>query len=55
LAIGMQPDSAAQHPEKLHRNGSFVAYTVFLVFLVILLFFIDIPILDIFVNKVNFN
>ena len=54
LAIGMNPDSAAQRPEKLYRNGSFVAYTLFLASLVVFLFFFDIPILNIFVNKVQF-
>ena len=54
LAIGMKPDSAAQRPEKLYRNGGFVAYTVFLAFLVVFLFFFDIPSLEIFVDKVQF-
>lgn len=54
LAIGMKPDSAAQRPEKLYRNGRFVAYTVFLAFLIVFLFFVDIPVLDVFVNKMQF-
>lgn len=54
LAIGMKPDSAAQRPEKLYRNRRFVAYTVFLAFLVVFLFFFDIPSLEIFVDKVQF-
>lgn len=55
LAIGMKPDSAAQRPEKIYRNGGFVAYVAFLILLVVFLFFVDIPVLDIFVNKVEFN
>jgi len=50
----MKADSAVQRPEKLYRNGRFVAYTVFLAVLVVFLFFFDIPGLKIFVDKVQF-
>jgi 4-hydroxybenzoate polyprenyltransferase len=55
LAIGMNPDSAAQRPEKLYQNRGFVAYTFFLVALVIFLFFVDIPVLERLIEKVQFD
>lgn len=43
LHIAMKPHSASQTPEKLYREPAFMAYIVFLVVVVALLFFVDIP------------
>jgi len=41
--IGMQPDSAAQHPERLHRERGFMAYLVVCLAAFVLLMFTSIP------------
>jgi len=50
LALGMRPLSPAQTPEKLFREKSFVAFTVFLCLAIAALFAVDIPLLDILVE-----
>jgi 4-hydroxybenzoate polyprenyltransferase len=42
--IGMQPDSAAQHPERLHRERWFVIYTAACLVAFVLLMFTSIPV-----------
>ncbi len=41
--IGMQPDSAAQHPERLHHERGFVIYTAACLLAFVLLMFTSIP------------
>ena len=41
--IGMQPDSAAQHPERLHHERGFVIYTAACLVAFVLLMFTSIP------------
>lgn len=50
LAIAFKPDSAAQKPEKLYREKKLLAYIAVLVVILIALTFIDIPVLDYWVN-----
>jgi len=45
LRIGLKGESAAQAPEKLYRERRFMAYVAFLAIAVLMLFFIDIPVL----------
>jgi 4-hydroxybenzoate polyprenyltransferase len=54
LSIGMRPDSAAKDPEKIFRDPKFIALSVFIAALVGVLFFVDIPILHVLVNKIEF-
>ncbi|MGD0949256.1 MAG: UbiA prenyltransferase family protein [Candidatus Binatia bacterium] len=51
LAIGMKPDSAAQHPEQLYKEPRFIAYVLFVAILVTALFIIDVPSLAWFLNR----
>jgi decaprenyl-phosphate phosphoribosyltransferase len=51
LVIGMRAQSPAQHPERLYRERSFLAYVGLLGVLITLLFFIDLPWLDILVES----
>jgi 4-hydroxybenzoate polyprenyltransferase len=46
IHLGFKEDSPAQYPEKLHQSRRFVAYAVFTVTLMIILLFIDIPIIS---------
>jgi decaprenyl-phosphate phosphoribosyltransferase len=50
LIIGMRTKSAAQHPERLYRERSFVIYVVALALLITALFFIDLPWLNFLVE-----
>jgi len=50
LTIGMRTQSAAQHPERLYREKSFVAYVGALALLITLLFFVDLPWLHVLVE-----
>ena len=43
LIIGMRTQSAAQHPERLYQEKSFVLYVAALGVLITLLFFVDLP------------
>ena len=52
MAIGMRKDSVTQRPEKLYQERRFMVYLVFLGILVTMVFFIDIPWLDILLNPV---
>jgi 4-hydroxybenzoate polyprenyltransferase len=51
LVIGMRAPSVAQSPEKLYREGPFVAYVAALSVLIVLLFFIDLPWLNVLVEN----
>lgn len=51
LIIGMRAQSVAQSPEKLYREGPFVAYVVALCLLIIVLMFVDLPWLNILVEN----
>ncbi len=46
LGISMQADSAAQAPEKLYRERAFMGFAALTFIAVVLLFFINIPVLD---------
>jgi decaprenyl-phosphate phosphoribosyltransferase len=46
LWIALKPDSAAQHPEKLYREVSFIAFTTFLALFLCALFVFRIPSLE---------
>jgi len=50
LRIGLKPDSSAQHPEKLYREGFFFAYCVILAALLVVLFVWDVPLLHWFLG-----
>lgn len=53
LSIGMRADSAAKDPEKLFRDPKFIGLSVFIVALVGVLFFVDLPFLRILLNKIE--
>ena len=42
--IGMQPDSAAQHPERLHRERGFMVYLAVCLVAFVLLMFTSMPV-----------
>lgn len=50
LAIAFKPDSAAQKPEKLYREKKLLAYIAILIIILIALTFIDIPVLNYWVD-----
>ena len=50
LAIGLKRDSAAQAPEKLYRERSFMAFAAFTFLVTAALFFIDLPFLKAFME-----
>jgi 4-hydroxybenzoate polyprenyltransferase len=54
LAIGLTQASPAQHPEKLYREKRFVAFVLLLAAITVLLFFVDIPALEILMDPVSF-
>lgn len=54
LAIGMKPHSPTQNPEKLYRETGFIAYLAFLCLVVAGLFVVDLPWLEVFVEKQEF-
>jgi 4-hydroxybenzoate polyprenyltransferase len=54
LSIGMRPDSAAKDPEKIFKDPKFLALSVFIAVLVGVLFFVDIPVLHVLVDKIEF-
>jgi decaprenyl-phosphate phosphoribosyltransferase len=47
LAIGLRPESAAKDPEKIFREPRFVSFVALLCGLMAVLFFVDIPILNV--------
>ena len=51
LKIGMKPDSAAQHPERLYREKEFIAYVGVVVMVLTALVYIDIPALKWFLSN----
>lgn len=51
LKIGMKPDSAAQHPERLYHEKEFIVYVGVVVMVLTSLVFIDIPSLKWFLNN----
>jgi len=54
LAIGQKPHSPTQNPEKLYKEKKFIVYILFLCAVVMVLFFVDIPWLDILVQRVQY-
>jgi decaprenyl-phosphate phosphoribosyltransferase len=54
LAIAMKPVSSTQTPEKLYKEKKFISYVGFLVIIIVVLFFIDIPILEMFVDPLDY-
>ena len=40
---GLRKETAVENPEKLYRKGKFLLYTTFVVILIVILFFVDIP------------
>ena len=50
LIIGLRRDSAAQAPERLYQERAFVAFVGFLVALITMLFLVDIPELNMFLE-----
>lgn len=50
LHIGMRADSVTQRPEKLYTEGKFLVYVAFLAVLVTVLFFTDIPWMNVLVE-----
>jgi len=51
LKIGMKPDSAAQHPERLYHEKEFIVYVGVVVIVLTSLVYIDIPALKWFLNN----
>ena len=50
LALGLRKDSVTQRPEKLYREGRFMAFVAFLGLLFVVLTFVDMPWMAILVN-----
>lgn len=48
---GLHKDTAVENPEKLYRKWKFLLYTTFVIILIIILFFIDIPGLRLLMEK----
>jgi decaprenyl-phosphate phosphoribosyltransferase len=53
LAIGLKPNSAAQAPERLFTERVFIEYVGFVCVVVALLFYVDIPVLHILVERIG--
>lgn len=54
MEIGMREHSPTKDPEKFYREGRFMAFVVFLALVVALLMVVDIPVLNIFVERVRY-
>ena len=54
LFIAMKPVSSTQTPEKLYKEKKFISYVGFLIVIIVVLFFIDIPLLEMFVEPLKF-
>lgn len=54
LSIGLRPHSTAQAPEGLYRERAFVAYAIGLSVVILALFFIDMPWLQILTEEISF-
>ncbi|WP_200821125.1 UbiA family prenyltransferase [Oceanicoccus sp. KOV_DT_Chl] len=55
LALGMKSDSPAQNPEKLLAERPFVGFVVLLVMIIILLYLVDIPELDLLLSRLTYS
>jgi len=55
LALGLKENSPTQNPEKLFREGAFMAFVLFLVVAVVLLFVVDIPGLRILLKRFDYT
>jgi 4-hydroxybenzoate polyprenyltransferase len=53
--IGQKPNSAAQHPEKMHQERYFVCYAIFVGIVTMLLFYINIHWMEWFLNNSFIN
>ena len=51
FAIGMKPDSAAQYPERMWREGPFALYTLLVVLVLLFGLFVRIPALDVLLRQ----
>jgi 4-hydroxybenzoate polyprenyltransferase len=51
LLLGMQPNSSAQHPERLHKERWFMLYVLLVVLLMCLLMLVDLPWLHLLLNN----
>jgi hypothetical protein len=51
LAIGLKPNSAAQHPERMWREGPFALYSLFVVLLLLFGLFVRIPALHLLLRQ----
>jgi 4-hydroxybenzoate polyprenyltransferase len=51
FAIGLKPNSAAQHPERMWREGPFALYSLFVVLLLLFGLFVRIPALHILLRQ----
>lgn len=54
LKIGMRAESVAKDPEKIFREPRFVLFVLFLCLLVAVLYFVDIPALNILSDRVHY-
>ena len=54
LAIGRKPHSPTQNPEKLYKERKFMLYIAFLAVAITVIFFIDIPWLNVLVERVEY-
>lgn len=54
LAIGRQEHSPTQTPEKLYKEKKFISFIVFLCIVCTILFFVDIPWLQVLVERVDY-
>ncbi len=55
LKIAMQKNSSVQEPEKLYREKTFVIFALSIAFVIIILSFVNIPSLEILVQRVKFD
>jgi len=51
FAIGLKPNSAAQHPERMWREGPFALYSLFVVLLLLFGLFVRIPALHVLLRQ----
>jgi 4-hydroxybenzoate polyprenyltransferase len=55
LKIGMRPNSIAQYPEKLLFEFKFISFFIFLLAMLAILLYVDIPFLNILLERTKFN
>ena len=53
LAIGMQPESVAQTPERLYRHPKFLGFVAVVVGVLVLLFLVDVELLNVLLEPVR--